>query len=145
MDGVDIVLEYVSGGSLKGILKKYHGLDERVIKRYSVQLLRGLSYLHENGVIHRDLKSANILIAPDGTIKLTDFGSAKKFGTAKYSFTRSLKGSPYWMAPEVVSKTGHSYPADIWSFGCVLIEMYTGIPPWANKSQNTRQVLAMIE
>ena len=144
MSGIDVLLEYVPGGSLKRILQKFHCLEVAIIKKYAKQLLEGLAYLHENSIIHRDLKSANVLISPTGVLKLTDFGSSRKFDEVEEHLTKSLKGSPYWMAPEVVNRKGHSYSADMWSFGCVLIEMVTGHPPWSNYSHDAKEVLSLI-
>ena len=138
------MLEYVPGGSLKRVLQRYRSLGEDVIKNYTKQLLNGLSYLHYHGVIHRDLKSANVLITSAGVVKLTDFGSSRRFEANDSGISRSLKGSPYWMAPEVVNRRGHSFSADIWSLGCVLIEMVTGQPPWSNFSRNAKEVLKLI-
>lgn len=80
----------------------------------------------------------------NGVIKLTDFGSSKYYLSKDYSLTRSLRGSPYWMAPEVVERKGHLFPADVWSFGCVLIEMFTGRPPWSNVATGAKEVLNLI-
>ena len=119
-------------------------LEVSIIRKFGKQLLEGLDYLHKNYIIHRDLKSANVLISPTGVVKLTDFGSSRKFDDIEEHLTRSLKGSPYWIAPEVVSRKGHSFSADIWSFGCVLIEMVTGQPPWSNYSIDVKEVLTLI-
>lgn len=143
-DSINVVLEFVTGGSLKSILQKYVRLEEPVVKNYTRQLLQGLKYLHDNGVIHRDLKCANVLVTPDGIVKLSDFGSSKKFDSASFSLTKSLKGSPYWMAPEVAMRQGHSYSADVWSLGCLVIEMVTGKPPWSNYSRDAKEVLNLI-
>lgn len=94
-NSIDIILEYVPGGSLKQILHKYQKFDEPIIKAYAKQLLRGLEYLHNNKIIHRDLKSANVLVSTRGIVKLTDFGSSKKFEMMDVKFSRSFKGSPY--------------------------------------------------
>ncbi|OMJ91662.1 hypothetical protein SteCoe_5689 [Stentor coeruleus] len=144
LKSVDILLEYVPGGSLKSILIKYKSLEISVIKNYSRQLLRGLNYLHDNKIIHRDLKPANVLISPTGMLKLTDFGSSKQFDDLESNLSKSLKGSPYWMAPEVVRMEGHSFSADIWSFGCILIEMVSGKPPWSNYSNDSKAVMELI-
>jgi mitogen-activated protein kinase kinase kinase len=144
MKAIDILLELVPGGSLKSILQKYGALELDVIRNYSKQLLLGLNYLHNNKIAHRDLKSANILISSNGILKLSDFGSSRKFEEFEGHISKSLRGSPYWMAPEVVKREGHNYPADIWSFGCVLIEMATGHPPWSNHSNEVKQVLYLI-
>ena len=85
------------------MLRKYEKLEEPIIKSYTEQLLLGLEYLHANGIIHRDLKSANVLIGREGNIKITDFGSCKKFASSEKNYTKSMKGSPYWMAPEVAA------------------------------------------
>lgn len=95
MNYIDILLEYVSGGSLKKILQKYGALSEEVIKMYAKQLLNGLAYLHDNYIVHRDLKSANVLVTTGGHVKLTDFGSSRKFEEVDYKLSKSLKGSPY--------------------------------------------------
>ncbi|KAK9933401.1 hypothetical protein M0R45_020599 [Rubus argutus] len=82
--------------------------------------------------MHRDIKGANILVDNKGCIKLADFGASKKVvELATINGAKSMKGTPYWMAPEVILQTGHSFSADIWSVGCTVIEMATGKPPWS--------------
>ncbi len=133
-DGVDILLEYVPGGSIRSLLDKFGVLDEKIIRIYTRQILQGLDYLHSRGIVHRDLKCANVLVNNDATIKLSDFGASKRLGmheTGHYEKSKSLIGSPYWMAPEVILRQGHGSAADIWSLGCVMIEMLTGKPPWS--------------
>ena len=76
--GVDIILEFVPGGSIKQLLEKFMQFDERLVKIYTRQMLEGLKYLHDNSIIHRDLKCANVLVDNRGTIKLSDFGASKK-------------------------------------------------------------------
>lgn len=93
--------------------------------------MEGLKYLHENKVIHRDLKCANILLSSEGEVKLSDFGASKKIEKEllledEEEMNQSIKGSPYWMAPEVVRQVGHDFRADIWSLGCLIIELLTG-------------------
>mmetsp|Transcript_65097 Transcript_65097/g.74804 ORF Transcript_65097/g.74804 Transcript_65097/m.74804 type:complete len:554 (+) Transcript_65097:222-1883(+) len=148
---VEIVLEYLPGGSLKSVLDTYGPLIEKVARNYTEQILEGLEYLHQHGVIHRDLKCANILLSHDGIVKVSDFGASKKIISATmvnieeaFQKSKSLKGSPYWMAPEVVKRVGHSNPADIWGLGCTVIEMLQGTPPWSDLSKNARQVLSLI-
>ena len=139
---INIVLEYVTGGSLLDLLRKYGSFSEGVVKNFTTQILVALSYMHSRNVAHRDLKSANILITDNATVKLSDFGCSKKIITEK--LPESVRGSPYWMAPEVVLKRGHGCPADIWSLGCVMIEMITGKPPWSEFSNKSSDVLKII-
>lgn len=89
-----------------------------------------------SGILHRDIKGANVLVDSDGVCKLADFGAAKQIQHDLLSATseacHSLRGTPYWMAPEVIKQTGHGRPADIWSLGCTMIEMLTAKPPWSH-------------
>ncbi|XP_051126898.1 mitogen-activated protein kinase kinase kinase 3 [Andrographis paniculata] len=127
---LSVYLEYVSGGSIHKLLQEYGSFGEPVIQNYTRQILSGLAYLHGRDTVHRDIKGANILVDPNGEIKLADFGMAKHIATC--SSMLSFKGSPYWMAPEVVMNTnGYSLPVDIWSLGCTVLEMATSKPPWS--------------
>ncbi|KAL4637039.1 hypothetical protein ACB092_03G051900 [Castanea dentata] len=133
---LNILLEFVPGGSISSLLGKFGSFPEAVIRTYTKQLLLGLEYLHRNGIMHRDIKGANILVDNKGCIKLADFGASKQVvELATVSGAKSMKGTPYWMAPEVILQTGHSFSADIWSVGCTVIEMATGKPPWSQQYQ----------
>ncbi|XP_034923495.1 mitogen-activated protein kinase kinase kinase NPK1 isoform X5 [Populus alba] len=135
-DSLNILLEFVPGGSISSLLGKFGSFPESVIRMYTKQLLLGLEYLHKNGIMHRDIKGANILVDNKGCIKLADFGASKKVvELATINGAKSMKGTPYWMAPEVILQTGHSFSADIWSVGCTVIEMATGKPPWSQQYQ----------
>ncbi|GKV19557.1 hypothetical protein SLEP1_g29798 [Rubroshorea leprosula] len=135
-DSFNILLEFVPGGSISSLLGKFGSFPESVVRMYAKQLLMGLEYLHKNGIMHRDIKGANILVDNKGCIKLADFGASKKVvELATIGGTKSMKGTPYWMAPEVILQTGHSFSADIWSVGCTVIEMATGKPPWSQQFQ----------
>ncbi|CAA3031481.1 mitogen-activated protein kinase kinase kinase NPK1-like isoform X2 [Olea europaea var. sylvestris] len=135
-DSLNILLEFVPGGSISSLLGKFGSFPESVIRMYTKQLLFGLEYLHQNKIMHRDIKGANILVDNKGCIKLVDFGASKKVvALATMTGAKSMKGTPYWMAPEVIRQTGHSYSADIWSVGCTVIEMATGKPPWSQQYQ----------
>ncbi|KAJ4825932.1 Mitogen-activated protein kinase kinase kinase 3 [Turnera subulata] len=127
---LSVYLEYVSGGSIHKLLQEYGAFKEQVIQNYTRQIVSGLAYLHGRNTVHRDIKGANILVDPNGDIKLVDFGMAKHITTC--SSMLSFKGSPYWMAPEVVMNTnGYSLAVDIWSLGCTILEMATSKPPWS--------------
>lgn len=126
---LSVYLEYVSGGSIHKLLQEYGAFGEAVLRNYTAQILSGLAYLHGRNTVHRDIKGANILVDPNGDIKLADFGMAKHISA--HTSIKSFKGSPYWMAPEVIMNTnGYSLSVDIWSLGCTIIEMATARPPW---------------
>ncbi|CAL0331992.1 unnamed protein product [Lupinus luteus] len=129
-DKLYIFLEYAAGGSLHKLLQEYDQLGEDAIRSYTAQILSGLSYLHGKGIVHRDIKGANILMDPNGTVKLADFGTAKHIKGECNQF--STNGSPHWMAPEVIkSPSSCDLSADIWSLGCTILEMATTKPPWS--------------
>ncbi|XP_076897653.1 mitogen-activated protein kinase kinase kinase YODA-like [Bidens hawaiensis] len=130
-DKLYIYLEYVSGGSIHKLLQEYGELGEIAIRSYTHQILSGLAYLHAQKTVHRDVKGANLLVDPNGRVKLADFGMAKHI-TAP-SCALSFKGSPYWMAPELINHNsqGCNLAVDIWSLGCTVLEMATTKPPWS--------------
>lgn len=130
---ISIFLEYISGGSVGSCLRKHGKFEESVVSSLTRQILNGLAYLHREGILHRDLKADNILLDLDGTCKISDFGISKKtdniYGNDK---SNSMQGSVFWMAPEVIRSEGKGYSAkvDIWSLGCVVLEMFAGKRPW---------------
>ncbi|KAF7976713.1 hypothetical protein HWV62_5883 [Athelia sp. TMB] len=138
-DFLNIFLEYVPGGSVTALLRNYGAFEEQLVKNFVRQILEGLQYLHQRDIIHRDIKGANILVDNKGGIKISDFGISKKVeGTnllGKRMNRPSLQGSVFWMAPEVVKQTSHTSKADIWSVGCLTVEMLTGEHPWAQLTQ----------
>ncbi|KAH3900735.1 uncharacterized protein SCODWIG_00587 [Saccharomycodes ludwigii] len=158
-DKVNIFMEYCEGGSLATLLEHGRFEDETITQVYSLQLLEGLAYLHHSGVVHRDIKPDNILLDYSGVIKYVDFGAAKlitknatvgnnksdtpvesknstniKKNTAGGGNLNSLMGTPMYMAPENITgaKHGRFGSDDIWSLGCVILEMVTGRRPWSN-------------
>lgn len=136
---LNIFLEYVPGGSVTALLRSYGAFEETLVRNFVGQILQGLDYLHERDIIHRDIKGANILVDNKGGIKISDFGISKKVDDNLLTGNRlhrpSLQGSVFWMAPEVVKQTGHTRKADIWSVGCLVVEMLTGEHPWAQLTQ----------
>lgn len=134
-----IVLEYCENGSLQNILKRYGKFPESLVAVYMRQVLEGLVYLHEQGVIHRDIKGANILTNKDGSVKLADFGVSSRAPTpdlaaaaANPDADNEVVGSPYWMAPEVIEQSGATAASDVWSVGCVVVELLEGKPPFGH-------------
>lgn len=139
---LNIFLEYVPGGSVQTMLNSYGALPEPPVRSFTRQILTGLSYLHGKEIIHRDIKGANILVDNKGTIKISDFGISKKLeatnilnGANNNKHRPSLQGSVFWMAPEVVKQTSYTRKADIWSLGCLVVEMMTGTHPFPDCTQ----------
>jgi serine/threonine protein kinase len=131
----NLFLEYAAGGTLVDLIKKESGLCERDMCRYVRMILRGLCYVHGKGIVHCDLKPSNILVFPGeggvlnaDRLKIADFGLAKE-GKEEMGFWRlNFRGTPFYMSPESVA-IGDIGPAlDIWSLGCILVEMVTGKP-----------------
>jgi len=101
-----------------------------LISKVTVNVLRGLEYLHDHNIIHRDIKSDNILISLNGDIKITDFGYSAQL-TPEVSKRTSTVGTVYWMAPEVItSDSSYGSPVDIWSLGIMCLECVEGEPPY---------------
>jgi len=142
-DKFNIFLEYVAGGSVAAMLTSYGKLNEPLIRNFVRQILSGLSYLHSKDIIHRDIKGANVLVDNKGQVKISDFGISKRVevsalgNPAKGGHINrpSLQGSVFWMAPEVVKQTSYTRKADIWSLGCLIVEMFTGEHPFPNCNQ----------
>ncbi|XP_077949980.1 serine/threonine-protein kinase PAK 6 isoform X2 [Gasterosteus aculeatus] len=123
-----VIMEYLQGGALTHIVSKTR-LEEEQTATVCHSVLEALSYLHSQGVVHRDIKSDSILLSVDGTIKLSDFGFCAQI-SREVPKRRSLVGTPYWMAPEVISKTPYGTEVDIWSLGIMVVEMVDGEPPY---------------
>lgn len=128
LESLNVFLEFCSGGSLRQIYKKQgHGFSESQIIAYVNPILNGLQYLHEQGVVHRDVKAANVLLTGAGEVKLADFGVATKVSTLH----NTVVGTPNWMAPEtVLGGDGICTASDIWSLGATIIELFTTNPPY---------------
>ncbi|KAL6776651.1 hypothetical protein ACKKBF_B30420 [Auxenochlorella protothecoides x Auxenochlorella symbiontica] len=140
-----IVLEYMENGALSGVIKSssFGPFPETLVAVYVQQVLQGLAYLHAQGVVHRDIKGANILTTKEGVVKLADFGVAAQLSDLDTRASggggalagpgpaaSSPVGTVYWMAPEVIEHSAVAPAGDIWSVGCLAIELFTGSPPY---------------
>ena len=137
-----IVMEFCAARSLRDITRDLgRGLTDREMGCALRQTLEALAYLHARRLVHRDVKSANLLMQADGTLKLADFGVTAEL-TAAISRRHTMIGSPYWMSPEVIEDKGHDQKADVWSLGITAIELAETAPP--RFSENPMRVVFLI-
>eukprot|EP00937_MAST-01D_sp_MAST-1D-sp2_P002725 g2725.t1 len=130
-DKLHIILEYCENGSLRHVLKRFGTLSESLVALYVAQVLEGLVYLHSQGVLHRDIKAANILTTKEGMVKLADFGVATEVRRGSQDMGNGeVVGTPFWMAPEVIEMSPATEACDIWSVGATVIELLTRKPPY---------------
>ena len=146
-----IYLEYLPRGNIKSLINNCPLVDEKIIKKYIKGIVNGIYYLHNKGIVHRDIKAENILLDDDGTVKLTDFGCSGQIVELdevllnESNLLSSLKGTLLWMAPEVINQEKYGRKADVWSLGCTLLEILTGRNPWNNLNiENYYQALFKI-
>lgn len=152
---LNIILEFVENGSLGQTLKAFGKFNERLVASYVAKILEGLHYLHSEGVVHCDLKAANILSTKNGNVKLSDFGVslnmkaveqfAHRASMGKASKANEIAGTPNWMAPEIIKLAGASPASDIWSLGCTIIELITGKPPYSDVPNSMTVLFRVVE
>ncbi|KAJ7348473.1 kinase-like domain-containing protein [Mycena albidolilacea] len=127
---LNIFVEYVPGGSIAALLQNYGAFHEALTKTFVRQILEGLDYLHEHDIVHSNLKCTKILVDNKGGVKISTFGISKIGEDGTLSGDQA-PGSVFWMAPEVVKRSGHTQKAsNIWSLGCAIVEMLTAEHPW---------------
>jgi serine/threonine protein kinase len=131
---IDIITNYVKRGDLcKIIQKRSRKFDESTVWSYFIQCCLGVKYLHKNKIIHRDIKSSNVLVNSADHVYLTDFGASKVF-LRDNTLTNTQIGTPLYISPEMISKKDYSFSIDIWGIGCLLFETITFSPPFLAKN-----------
>ena len=126
-----IVMEYIDGGTLTDILT-ICTLTEENIAYFVKKILQALVLIHKQQKIHRDIKSDNILVSLEGDVKIADFGYTAQLRDSGAK-RKTICGTPYWMAPELIQGMEYSYEVDIWSLGILCIEMADGAPPYLDE------------
>jgi len=126
-----VLMDCCDVGSVKDLIQRtLETLEEEQIGYLTIETLKGLAYLHHIKVLHLDVKCANILLTKEGAVKLADFGVSQQLQSIEVKVEATdFVGSPLYMAPEVILKTGYNFKADTWSLGITLIEMAEGKPP----------------
>lgn len=127
-----LIIEYMEGGALTDLLEARGHLNEGDIATISNEVIKGLHHLHMRSIIHRDIKSDNILLGADGQVKITDFGFCAELSAEKRK-RATMVGTPYWMAPEIIKQKKYDASVDVWSLGIMMIEMIEGEPPYLSE------------
>jgi len=139
-DAAYLALELLTGGELWAMVKDV-GCPDRLARHYLGQVVEAVSYLRDAQIVHRDLKAENAIISAQGNVKLVDFGTAKDLanphikGAGTVSFKKVLEdnvGTPNFMAPEVIRNKFSDFRSDVWSLGCMIYQVVTGLPPFGS-------------
>ncbi|GET87304.1 protein kinase, putative [Leishmania tarentolae] len=136
---IRVFMEFAGGGTLQSLLKRKGRLEYAELRALLRDVVEGLAYIHSQHYVHGDIKTANVLLSSEGKGKIGDFGTARTLNEGELLYV--MQGSPLYMSPECMSageededgtKIGYSFPSDIWSLGCVAMEMATNKPPFAH-------------
>jgi serine/threonine protein kinase len=126
-----VLMEYAPFGTLEGLVKDYNGLPEEVAQVHVLHVVRGLQYLHEKGIVHRDFKPSNaLLFTASGHTKISDFGLCRSLCGEEF-VSNSVAGTPLYMAPEIINSGIYSRASDVWALGCTTLFLLTGKHPWS--------------
>lgn len=153
------------GGNLEQNRKRFGG-NEKIVRRFTLQILKGVAYLHSKNIVHHDIKvrlppprltsphlashgfscvsasqPSNILVDQNGVVKLADFGSSRLISSSTCINNESMRGTPNYMAPEVIKQTTRSRKSDIWSVGCTVLRLLVGAPFWGDKKFDSQMAL----
>jgi serine/threonine protein kinase len=135
-------MEYLPGGTLADLASSTHRLadvDEQAVRSFTYCIVSALKYIHSRGIVHCDVKGRNILLGNNSdSVKLADFGSAIDAACGEPLLPR---GSPLWMAPEVIRREYQGPKSDVWSLGCTIIEMVTGKPAWEDRGADSLSLI----
>lgn len=129
---IHFVMEFVKGGELYKIYQSKKRFNEKVVRFYAAQLVLAIGYLHSKGIVHRDLKLENILVAENGYIKIIDYGLAKILKNNEEA--TSFCGTPEYLAPEMLTKESYDKSVDWWAVGILMYEMLIGVTPFFNRN-----------
>jgi serine/threonine protein kinase len=138
-----LIMEYLPSESLSAVMAERGALPADEVARIGAQLADALAAAHEVGIVHRDIKPDNVLIAPDGTVKITDFGISKAIGDATMTSVGVIAGTPAYLAPEVAGGGKAGFPSDVFSLGATLYAATEGTPPFG-LDENTIALLVKV-
>jgi len=124
-----VAMEFMDGRDLTSVIDACQPFEEFAIATIIKEILDALAHLHAKNIIHRDIKSDNVMMSTDGRVKLTDFGFGAQLSPEQQA-RRTVVGTPYWMAPEVIKGEPYGVKADVWSLAIMALEMVDGQPPY---------------